>query len=371
MIVIKQKNVRWSLLLTLIFSLTLSFSVHAQKEIPYCPSLDSFIIKPHLPPVSQGFTGTCWSYSMVSLLESEHLRLHNDTIKLSEMWFAYYDFVEKFIRISINRKDTFVEGSENNSILYCIDKYGAVPSYAYIGRLQGATFFDYSTMFEKLMIIATKVKKSKLINIDAQKKKYIKILNATMTHPPITFKHSKTAQEMTPKEYAKNSLKLNTYDYYCFMSNAKLPFGQRGLLQEPDNWWQDKSYYNLPIAIFLTAIKEALLNNYTVVVSGDVTEKAYQPHTPYSFYNNSSVHNMDSTRMVEKRAGLTADDHSWHIIGYYPSKDGWWFYVKDSAFWDDPINGYHYIHESYLTRKAVSMIMHKYAARTVVNKIIK
>lgn len=368
---IKQKNIRWGLILTLLYLLFSSQISHAQKEVPYCPSLDSFIIKPHLPPISQGHTGTCWSYSMVSLLESEHLRLHNDTIKLSEMWFAYYDFIEKFIRISNNPEEPFVEGSECNSILYCIDKYGAVPSYAYLGRIEKSTFFDYSTMFEKLMIIMTKVKNSKLVNIEKQRKKYIKTLNTTMTCPPVVFTDKTTSNPTTPKEYAKNSLKISTYDYFCFMSNAQLPFGQRGVLQEPDNWWQDKSYYNLPIEIFLTAIKEALLNNYTVVVSGDVTNKSYQPHTPFSWYNNDNIRNMDSVRLVEKKAGLTADDHSWHIVGYYPSKDGWWFYIKDSAFWDDPINGYHYIHESYLRRKSVSLIMHKYAARTVVNKIIK
>ncbi len=348
-----------------------STTTHAQKEIPYCPSLDSFIIKPHLPPISQGYTGTCWSYSMVSLLESEHLRKNKDTIKLSEMWFAYYDFVEKFIRISKNPNEPLVEGSECNSILYCLEKYGAVPSYAYLGRLEKSTFFDYSVMFENLTKITSKINKSKLVNINKQKKKFINTLNATMTCPSQKFLDKKESRLITPKEYAKNTLRISTYDYFCFMSNAQLPFGQRGVLQEPDNWWKDKSYYNLPMDIFISAIKEALLNNYTVVVSGDVTEKAYYPHTSYSFFDNSNVKNIDSTRLVEKRAGLTADDHSWHIIGYYPSKDGWWFYVKDSAFWDDSINGYHYIHESYLTRKAVSMIMHKYAARTVVNKIIK
>jgi bleomycin hydrolase len=368
MVALKQNKTLLFALLILVFAVP---NLSAQKELPYCPPLDSFLLLGHTEPVSQGFTGTCWSYAMVSLLESEHLRLYGDTLKLSEMWFAYCDFEGKMDRALANRNDTFVEGSQCNSVLRYIESKGAVPAYAYLGRKAEAKFFDYSTMFEELQAWVKKVKQNKRLKDAKAKSKYLKILNYTMGVPPALFYDTNTRKEISPKEYAQTKLKLNPGDYYSFMSNGLLPFGQRGLLQEPDNWWMGNNYYNLPINQFLSAIKEALVHGYSVVVSGDVTEKSYQPHIPYSWYCNDGIANIDSVRVVEKLDKKTEDDHSWHIVGYYPSKEGWWFYIKDSAFWDDPVNGYHFIHESYLTRKAVSMFMHKYAARSVVNSIIK
>ncbi len=368
MIALKQNNILLFALLMLFIPLQ---KLPAQMELPYCPPVDSFTVIGHLKPISQGFTGTCWSYAMVSLLESEHLRVYKDSLKLSEMWFAYYDFEGKIDWVLANRKDTFVEGSQCNSVLRYIEKVGAVPAYAYLGRKADAKFFDYSTMFENIQLWVEKVKQHKKLKDKKAKLKYLKILNATMENPPQKFYDKNLKKEVTPREFAQAELRLNSGDYYSFMSNALLPFGQRGILQEPDNWWQGNNYYNLPISTFVAAIKEALLHGYTVVVSGDVTEKTYQPHIPYSWCNNAGITNMDSLRIVEKLNKSTEDNHSWHIVGYYPAKNGWWFYIKDSAFWDDPINGYHFIHESYLTRKAVSMCMHKYAARSVVNGIIK
>jgi len=368
---LKKKYILKSLFLSLLGLLFLISKSNAQKELPYCPPLDSFTIFAHLPPITQGFTGTCWSYAMVSLLEAEHLRLYHDTIKLSEMWFAYCDFIGKIDQQLANRNDTFVEGSECNAVLRYIEYDGALPAYAYLGRLKESNFFDYSTMFEELQKVVKKIKHKKKINAATIKSKYISLLNATMTEPPRVFYDTALNKEISPKEFAKSELNLSPYDYYSFMSNGQLPYGQRGILKEPDNWWHGADYYNLSIHTFIIALKEALTNGYSVVVSGDVTEKTYQPHIPYSWYNNSNINNMDSIRVIEKNNKKTEDDHSWHIVGFYKSNNGWWFYIKDSAFWDDPTNGYHFIHESYLERKSVSMYMHKYAAKSVMNKIIK
>ena len=44
----------------------------------------------HNDPINQGNTGTCWSFSTTSYLESEVYRIHNKKIKLSEIWTAYW-----------------------------------------------------------------------------------------------------------------------------------------------------------------------------------------------------------------------------------------------------------------------------------------
>ena len=49
----------------------------------------------HFPPTPQYLTGTCWSFSATSFMESEIHRLSGQEIKLSEMWTAYWEYVNK------------------------------------------------------------------------------------------------------------------------------------------------------------------------------------------------------------------------------------------------------------------------------------
>ena len=49
----------------------------------------------HFPPVSQGNTNTCWSFSAISFFESEVKRMTGQEIKLSEMYIVYWEYVEK------------------------------------------------------------------------------------------------------------------------------------------------------------------------------------------------------------------------------------------------------------------------------------
>ena len=47
-------------------------------------TIDQFQTYWHQPPISQGNTGTCWSFSTTSYFESEVYRLHKKEVKLSE-----------------------------------------------------------------------------------------------------------------------------------------------------------------------------------------------------------------------------------------------------------------------------------------------
>lgn len=49
----------------------------------------------HFDPVRQYLTGTCWDFSTTSFFESEVYRLTGRKIKLSEMFTAYYEYLEE------------------------------------------------------------------------------------------------------------------------------------------------------------------------------------------------------------------------------------------------------------------------------------
>ncbi len=46
------------------------------------------------PVISQGNTGTCWDFSTLSFYESEIFRLQGKKVKLSEIYNAYWEYVD-------------------------------------------------------------------------------------------------------------------------------------------------------------------------------------------------------------------------------------------------------------------------------------
>ena len=80
-------------------------------------SVDEFTAGWYNPPVSQGNTGTCWSFSTTSFLESEVNRIHNKKVKLSEMYTVYCEYLEKTKRFINERGNSEIsEGSEANAV---------------------------------------------------------------------------------------------------------------------------------------------------------------------------------------------------------------------------------------------------------------
>lgn len=77
---------------------------------------------------SQGNAGTCWSFSTTSFYESEVLRQQDKKVEISEIYSAYFEYVEKARRFIEKRSDSeFSEGSEGNALARIMKMYGAVP----------------------------------------------------------------------------------------------------------------------------------------------------------------------------------------------------------------------------------------------------
>ena len=80
------------------------------------------------PVISQGNAGTCWAYSTISFYESEIFRQTNKQVKLSEIYIAYWEYVEKARRFVQERGHSlFAEGSEANAVARMAGMHGMVP----------------------------------------------------------------------------------------------------------------------------------------------------------------------------------------------------------------------------------------------------
>ena len=97
---------------------------------------------------NQASSGTCWSYSTISFLESEAIKKGAPKdIDLAEMfpvWHGYSDKAEKFIRL--NGFLNFAQGSSFGDVLYTLKHYGMLPQAELEGLNYGETLNKHSEM---------------------------------------------------------------------------------------------------------------------------------------------------------------------------------------------------------------------------------
>ena len=329
----------------------------------------------HNPPVSQGATGTCWCFASTSMFESEIYRTTGKEIKLSEMYFVYYEYIERAKAFVQSRGNLyFSQGSEANAVPKLMKLYGAVPLSAYSGKLKGQKFHNHKQLMKELKTYLGSVKSNGDWNETDVVSTFRSILNHYMGEPPGSFVYN--GKEFTPEEFLSDKLKFNPDDYFSFMSTKSLPYNQKGELMEPDNWWHNDDYYNVDLTDFMIIFKNAIKNGYTLSFCGDVSEPGYDRYAEVGIIPTFDIppdHINADSREFRINNNSTTDDHCMHIVGYLENKDGWWFLIKDSSSsgFDGPTKGYRYIREDYFKLKILTILVHKYGAMDVLDKIIK
>ena len=329
----------------------------------------------HNDPLSQGATGTCWCYSATSLTESEVHRTTGKSIKLSEMYFVYYEYIERAKAFVQTRGDTYIgQGSEANAVPKLMKLYGAVPQSAYSGILKGQQFHNHGPLMTEIKTYLAAVKESGEWNEKVVVSTFKSILNHHLGEPPTSFTYND--KKYTPSEFLSTVLKFNPDDYFSFMSTKSLSYNEKGELVEPDNWWHGDDYYNVDLSDFMSIFKSAITNGYTLGFCGDVSEPGYDRYAEVGIIPDFDIPaeyiNADS-REFRTNNNSTTDDHCMHVVGYLENNDGWWFLIKDSSSsgFDGPTKGYRYIHEDYFKLKILTILVHKYGAMDVLDKIIK
>jgi bleomycin hydrolase len=329
----------------------------------------------HNPPLSQGRTNTCWSFASTSFMESEVYRITGQQIKLSEMFFVYWEYVERAKYYVSHRGDMyFAEGSEANAVVKNMMLYGAVPASAYSGLLKGQKYQDHEAMHKELSSYLKQVKEQNAWNEDAIVATVKNILNFYMGEPPQKFKVKDT--EYKPREYLEKVLQLKPMDYFSFMSTKSQTYNQKGELMEPDNWWHCKNYYNLHLDDFLSTLKSALKNGYTISICGDVSEPGYDRFAKVGIIPTFDIpadYIDEDSREYRLNNQVTFDDHCIHLVGYQIKDGQTWFMIKDSGAggFDAEPRGYRFLSEDYVKLKIIAFVVHKTAAKDVLDKIIK
>jgi len=338
-------------------------------------SLDQFKKQWHTKPISQGSSGTCWCFATISFLESEIYRINKLEVKLSEMYVVYWEYVERAKQFVKDRgMTTFGEGSEANAVPKIINQYGIVRESDYNGMLPGQTVHNHEAMVNEMDVFLKSVKSSADWNEDVVVVNIKSILNKYMGIPPATITFD--GKEMSPLSYLKDMLKIIPSDYFSFMSTNDKPFNQMDELVEDDNWRHAANYYNVPINDFMTIIKNALNEGYTISLCGDVSEPGNDRWSQCAViptFDVPSEYINDDARQLRLANKSTTDDHCLHLIGSFEKEGKCWFLVKDSGAgaFDGANSGYKYLSEDYVKLKMMNILVYKMAAKEILDKIIK
>jgi len=383
-----------SLTIVFLFMLSAGYSQDAEKK---SDSGYVFTMVKQLPATSvknQYRSGTCWSYSAISFLESELLRNGKDTFDLSEMFCVrtcYSDKASMYIRF--NGKHNFGGGGAAHDVISVWKKYGMVPNEVYSGMTINEPNPVHGEMDAVLSATVDAVLKNpnkKLTPVWHQG--FEGLLDAYLGKVPEKFTYKGT--EYTPVSFA-GMLGLNPDDYVEISSYTHHPFYSQFIIEIPDNWEMGQ-VYNVPIDDLIRVIDNSVENGYTVVWGADISEKGFSWKNGVAVVpdkNAPEVAGMESAkwskmsdadkdkllykfdkpmpekkitqemRQVEFDNYQTADDHGIHLTGIAKDQNGTkYYYIKNSWGLDgSPYKGYFYVSEAYVRLKTMDIMVHKNA----------
>ena len=330
-------------------------------------SVDEFTTFWHNEPISQGNSGMCWCFSTTSFYESEIFRTTGRKIKLSELYTVYWEYVEKARRYVEKLGDSeFGQGSMGNHIPIIWEKYGIVPAVDYTGLEEDEPFHNHDALFEEMESYLEFIKENWIWDEETVLETIKSILNNHLGEPPHVI--TVDGKEMTPVEYFKKVIKINSNDYIDLLSLLEKPYDQFVVYPVPDNWWKSDKYYNIPLDQFMTVIKNAVHKGYTICIGGDVSEPGY-----YSYKEVAMVPTFDipaeyideNARQLRFSNQSTTDDHGVHIVGYTEKNGKEWFLIKDSGSGsrNGPNFGYYFYHEDYIKLKMMDFTVHRDALK--------
>lgn len=328
---------------------------------------------------SQQRTGTCWSFSTTSFLESELLRTGKGSIDLSEMYSVRKIYEDKAINYVLRQgKANFSQGSLAHDVLNTVKSHGMMTDEAYPGKLPIDEILNHGEMVSTLKAYLDAV-------IDTGKpgphwKNAVKgILDAYMGPVPETFTHD--GKEYDAKSFA-SAMDINPASYVHLTSFTHRPFNDYFILEIPDNY-SNGSFYNIPLDQMMETVDNALANGYSVEWDGDVSEKGFSQREGIAVLPEndrdeelfkSVVKEVDATQ--ELRQTLfenykTTDDHLMHVVGKAKDQNGTNYYIIKNSWGEmGPYSGYLYMSESFFRMKTVSVTIHEDALPKALSKAL-
>jgi len=362
------------------FAITISFfaqednfvkvNIPKDEKYSYIPIIDleASAVK------NQGNTGTCWSFSTSSFIESEIYRNTGKIIDISEMYNVRNTYTDKaWDYVMRQGKTQFGEGGLAHDVINSIQKNGLVPESDYSGLLNGATKYNHALIVPALQkVLDVYIKNDKKSMYPNWKIAVDSILDVYLGKTTANFKYHDTLY--TPKSFLKMT-KVNTSDYVTLTSFMHQPYNTKFILNIPDNF-SNGTFYNIKLDQLVAEVDNALKKGYTLALDCDVSEKTFSQKFGIAVLPKNIENNEKSLTYIVEENNITpefrqeefenyntTDDHLMHIVGLVKDQNGTEYYkVKNS--WGSTgerigNGGYIYMSKAFFELKTISVLLHK------------
>ncbi len=350
-------------IITLILIANISFG---QKKFTSVINLDNTSIK------NQQRTGTCWSFATASFIESEVLRIKNESFDLSEMYMVRNIYEDKARNYFLRQgKANFSQGGLSHDFINAIDKAGLLPEKSYRGKPKNEEVLNHTELFDVLNGYLKSAVKSKL-HTDYWFEGFNAILDVYFGRKPYSFTFE--GKSITPKKFAE-SIGINPKNYIELTSVSHHALYKYFVLEIPDNY-SSGLYYNVKINELKEQTDYALKNGFTVSWDGDVSEPGFGRNSGVIELENEGIvdfnyHEITKERKKEFETYKTTDDHLMHIVGKAKDEKGKMYYiVKNSWGSAGEYDGYYYMTEKYFLLKTIAIMIHRDAMMKSIKPVI-
>lgn len=330
---------------------------------------------------SQGNTGTCWSFSTSSFLESEIFRSSGKMIDISEMYNVRNAYMDKSWNYVMRQgKIQFSEGGLAHDVMNSVQKNGLQPEIAYSGLLGNAKMHNHAKIVPDLKkVLDAYIKNDKNSKHSNWKVAVDSILTVHLGTPSATFNYE--GIEYNSMSFLKMT-KIKPNNYITLTSFLHRPFHTEFVLNIPDNF-SNGSFYNIPLNELVDGVDIALAKGYTLALDCDVSEKTFSSKYGVAILPNNPNETEKSLTYIVKEKDITpefrqeefenfntTDDHLMHIVGLVKDQNGTEYYkVKNS--WGTNSNrignnGYVYMSKAFFKLKTISVMVHKDAVSDLI-----
>ncbi len=327
-----------------------------------------------LPVISQDITGTCWSFSTSSFLESEIIRLTGKKIDLSEMFQARTTYLAKAENYIMRQgKANFSEGALAHDVLNSVVKNGLVPNSVFDGLNDGELKHNHAEMVAVLEAMLKTYVENPGKKLSPNWKQAINaVLDIYLGSIPTKFEYE--GKNYTPKSFAEFT-KIKPENYVTLTSFTHEANYKPFILNIPDNF-SNGNMYNLPLDEFIANIDNALANGYSLSLDCDVSEATFSGKYGIAFVPEKEEDTKTGLAeiIIEKNITpeyrqqefeniSTTDDHLMHIVGKVKDQKGNTYYKVKNSWGSDEKKvangGYIYMSAPYMKLKAISVLVHK------------
>lgn len=355
-------------ILFFIFLFTLTISAQEAYKFTTVTDLETTAV------ISQGTTGTCWSFSSTSFLESEIIRLTGKKIDLSEMYQVRNTYPLKAENFIMRQgKAQFSEGGLAHDVMNSVEKYGLVPNEAFSGMFAGETKYNHAEMVAVLEAMLKAYVDNPGKKLSAKWKPAIAAVLDTYIGKNVqnfTFE----GKQYTPQTFLAMT-KIQPKEYINISSFTQAPFYSKFILNIPDNW-SNGSFYNVPLDEMMATIDNALEKGFTIELDCDVSERSFSSKDGVAIIPENDANIVKALQGIypEKKVTQefrqeefenynTTDDHLMHITGLLRDQNGTKYYKVKNSWGTDETRvangGYVYFSEAYMRLKAISITVHE------------